>query len=121
MSPASVLVVEDDASLRDSLGEVLREEGFEVRTAENGRDALAVLRSGPLPRVILLDLWMPVMTGEEFRAEQLRDPLLASIPVVVISAAREGRARATALGVQGYLDKPIDLDTLLQLLQQYTR
>ena len=83
---APVLLVEDDAAIAGSLGEALREEGLEVATAQNGREALQVLRGGLRPSVILLDLMMPVMDGWDFRHEQLRDPALRDIPVVVVTA-----------------------------------
>src|SRR6476619_4917232 len=81
-----LLLVEDDVPVRDSLREALQEEGFRVVTAANGRDALAVLRRGPRPDAILLDLMLPVMDGWDFRQEQLRDPALSDIPTFVVTA-----------------------------------
>src|ERR1039458_2805429 len=105
--PPRVLLVEDDADIRDLLAGFLEDEGFTVATAPNGKEALAWLGTHPAPRVILLDLWMPVMTGEEFREVQMRDPVLAAIPVVIITAATDGPQRATALGVEGWIRKPV--------------
>src|SRR4051794_32625764 len=81
---ARVLVVEDDASIRDALAQLLASEGYAVDTSENGARALDRLRSAAAPDVIVLDLRMPVMDGWQFRAEQRRDPDLASIPVIAI-------------------------------------
>src|SRR5262245_23155992 len=81
-----VLVVDDDEEIRNALTEFLSDEGYGVVSASNGREALASLREGVHPSVILLDLMMPVMDGWDFRAEQLRDPGLRDIPVVVITA-----------------------------------
>lgn len=115
-----VLIVEDDAAVSSSLAEVLTDEGYQTAVASDGQKALDWLASHAAPDLILLDLWMPVLTGEEFRARQLQDPALAAIPVVIISAATDARARARALGADAVLPKPIDLDALLALLEKHT-
>ena len=85
-SAPRILLIEDDASVRDSLGEALRHDGFDVATACDGRDAIERMRNGCRPAAILLDLMMPVMDGWDFRQHQLNDPTLREIPVVVITA-----------------------------------
>ena len=80
-----VLIVEDNPESADVLRRVLIFRGYSVATAVDGVDALALLRSGLRPAVIILDLWMPNMDGRQFRAEQLADPALARIPVIVYS------------------------------------
>ena len=114
-----VFVIEDDADTREMLGQVLEIEGYEVTLAGDGQDALRRLRTEPPPRVILLDLMMPGMNGWQFRGEQQRDPALAVIPVVVLSGDDGVERKATALGVSGYLRKPIDLGTLLETISRY--
>ncbi len=106
----AALVVEDDAAISDTLAEVLRVLGYEPSCCANGRDALERLRRGPRPDVILLDLRLPVMDGWEFRVEQRKDPDLASIPVVVLSA--DGAPKAAAIDADAYLTKPVDFDRL---------
>jgi len=118
-SPSSrgLLLIEDDREICDSLSEALREEGFDVSTAANGREALEVLRNGPRPSAILLDLVMPVMDGWDFRQEQLRDPALKDIPVVVVSAS--GFSEATIrmqFGDVQLVQKPVPYLPLLQAL-----
>lgn len=108
-SATAVLVVEDDPDIRDVLMEALDQAGFTVRSAANGAEALADLRAGHLPGVILLDLMMPVMDGWQFRAEQLKDTRLAGIPTMVISA---GGLQAIPPGTSP-LRKPFDLDQLV--------
>jgi CheY-like chemotaxis protein len=71
--------------------------------------------------MILIDLMMPVMDGFEFRKEQLRNPALASITTVLLTAARNGREQAEVLGVQEYLQKPLRLDVLLELVSRGTK
>jgi CheY-like chemotaxis protein len=112
-----VLSVDDDKDIREILAETLEERDFEVASAANGVEALAYLRAEPAPLVILLDLMMPVMNGQEFRAEQLRDPALASIPVVVLSADGSAQAKARSLGALTGITKPIRLAHLLAVLQ----
>jgi CheY-like chemotaxis protein len=119
-SPApQVLIVEDDIDIRDALSQILEEEGFTVSTAANGQEALDLLRSGPPPRLILLDLMMPVMNGWQFRAAQKQDPALAEIPVVVISADTHIRDKAMQIGVEEYFRKPIEISGLLSTMHKY--
>src|SRR5690242_18258082 len=94
----SILVVEDDPLTREALAMVLGEAGCRVACAADGREALGLLRAGPKPDLILLDLSLPVLDGRQFRREQLQDPALAGIPVVVVSAAADLSQEAKALG-----------------------
>jgi CheY-like chemotaxis protein len=115
-----ILVIDDEISIRDVLAEVLMEEGYGVVTASNGWEAMNMLRqSNEPPCVILLDLMMPVMTGWEFRKEQQQDPMLAAIPVVVLSAAQNIKAEATTLGAAAHISKPINFATLLDTVERY--
>lgn len=114
----SVLVVEDDFDLRDALVPILEYEGHRVVSAANGREALDRLQAMPLPSLILLDLMMPVMNGEAFRAEQLRDPRLAGIPVVVVSAHPAAEEHAARMGAVACVRKPFDVDDLLAAVRR---
>ena len=110
-----VLVVDDEADIRDAIVEVLRDEGFDAFGARDGRHALDLLAADPLvPDAILLDLRMPVLDGQGFRSEQLKDPRLAAIPVVVISANAQVREVAEQMGAVAHLRKPVDLDALVE-------
>lgn len=120
-TPGEVLVVEDDLAIRETLRELLEDEGYRVQAAENGREALDWLRAGHPPRVILLDLMMPVMNGWEFRQAQRRDPTLSHIPVVVLSADHPLADKVSGMAVAGYLAKPFDLEALLVTIRQYCR
>ena len=104
-----VLVVEDEAAARAGMEQLLRGAGYDAVGAENGQAALDLLRSGVRARVIILDLMMPVMDGWAFRREQLRDPQLAHIPVIVLSALHHGWVE----GIPPTLPKPVDIRQLL--------
>jgi CheY-like chemotaxis protein len=109
---APVLVVEDHPDLREMLAVMLQAEGYNVETACNGLEALQFLERAQ-PAVIVLDLMMPVMTGDEFRARQLADPRHRDVPVICVTAAPDGLARAAQLGAYAYFQKPTDFDRLL--------
>jgi CheY-like chemotaxis protein len=116
----SILIVDDDTSIRDLLCVFLNHKGHEVATAANGADALHVLQeAAELPQLILLDLMMPVMNGVEFRIRQRQDPAIAGIPVAVISAAENLLDQAPMLDADVYLAKPIDFMTLLETVGRY--
>lgn len=101
------MIIEDDLDIQSFLYDFLTEEGFAVQTANNGKDALKILADqSELPGVILLDLMMPVMDGDKFRRQQEKDPRIASIPVVVMTADRDPQIRSISLGAKGYLKKP---------------
>ena len=121
MRVRAVLVVDDDFDIRETLREVLVEEGYRVDTARDGREALAYLKSHPPPCVILLDLMMPGMNGAEFRRAQRADPALLQIPVVAISASRDLAAFAGELDDVEHLPKPIQLDVLLDTIARYSQ
>lgn len=116
-----VLIVEDDAFVAETMAEVLRDEGYDVAVAADGQQALDWLANNAAPDLILLDLWMPNVDGEEFRQRQLANPALAAIPVVVVSAAADARKRAQALGAATVLQKPIDLTRLLDVVELHRR
>jgi CheY-like chemotaxis protein len=115
----SILIVEDDTDLREALSEVLRDEGYSVAMAADGREALDRLRRDLRPSLILLDLTMPVMNGWQFRAEQRQDPALSAIPVVVLSAGEHLAEQMVPLGIDDYVAKPIELAHLLQTIERY--
>jgi CheY-like chemotaxis protein len=114
-----VLLVDDDRDIRETIEQILEEEGYGIATAADGELALQHLAVGPLPRLILLDLMMPVMDGRAFLAEYKRLPRLAHIPVVIISSGHDARQEAATLGTAGYLAKPIELHLLLENVQRW--
>ncbi len=111
-----VLVVEDDADIRASVSDLLEEEGYSVSAASNGEEALQILRGGVSPDLILLDLMLPVMDGWQFRVEQRKDPNLASLPVIALTA--NPTAQAAAIDADRFLRKPFDREALLKAVRE---
>ena len=116
----SVLVVDDDDDLCGLVATVLRAEGYDVRTASNGAEALDDLHEHGVPNLILLDRKMPVMDGWEF-ARRLGAEYDHQPPVVVISAAENPGQRAADIGANGWIGKPFDLDWLVGTVDKYAR
>ena len=113
--PRGVLIIDDDAAVRESLAEALEDAEYSPIATANGQEALEYLQKGGRPCVILLDLMMPIMDGWQFRAAQLADPTLGPIPVIVLSAVNEiGRVPAGAV-----LRKPVRLATLLEAVRRF--
>jgi len=113
------MVVEDDADVRQTLVELLTDEGYRACGATNGRDALELLHSARAPGLILLDLRMPVMDGWEFRRRMRDDPALCEIPVVVMSADSGLERKTEGMAASAVLAKPVGLDRLLETVQRF--
>ena len=115
-----ILIVEDDKDVRDSVAALLDALGFETQAAGDGSEALQLLRATvPRPCLILLDLAMPVMNGEEFLQRQAADAALADIPVILVSANTDLVEKAASLNVAGALPKPVSLSALDATLARY--
>jgi CheY-like chemotaxis protein len=114
-----VMVIEDDEGIRAALAQALIEEGYLVITAENGRQGLDLLRTGPLPGLILLDLMMPVMDGRAFLEVRAGEPRLADVPVVVVTADTRATHHSNSLDAQAILAKPLSLQTLLETVATF--
>lgn len=109
-----VMIVDDEPDIRESLQEFFEDEGFAVSTAANGAEALELLEKGPLPCVVILDLMMPILDGNEVYARMQRDPRLSSVPVIV-STSDPSRAPSGVL----IMRKPIDLNRLLGTVRHH--
>ncbi len=110
---ARILIADDDPDVRESLRLMLELHGHSVDEARNGQEALVRLDGADPPCVILLDLMMPVMDGWAFRRAQLRNPALADVPIVVISAVPSHLQRTNELAAHRVFAKPFDYDDLL--------
>ena len=114
-----VLVVDDDQDLLTLVAMVLEGEGYKVLTATDGREGLdAIERS--MPDLILLDMKMPIMNGWEF-AKEFKSKYDAKAPIVVITAYTDAKKRAEEIGAAGWIGKPFDLDTLVNVVNRYVK
>lgn len=110
-----VLLIEDDDDAREVMGDVLEKRGLQVLRARNGAHALRTIRErGLRPDAIVLDLTMPVMSGEQFLEEQAREPLLAQVPVVIATAQVEHPPAAAP--IVRILSKPVQLSVLFDTI-----
>jgi CheY-like chemotaxis protein len=109
-----ILIVDDEADIRDSLEEFFVEEGYSVQTAADGAQGLAVLQRGELPCVVILDLLMPGVDGSQMYERMRADPKLCSVPVI-ISTSDPRRAPPGVL----ILKKPVSLTRLLNAVEEH--
>lgn len=117
-SQSQIIVIEDDMIIRDGLSEFLQTEGFQVVTAKNGQEGLALIREQSGPFFVLLDLQMPVMTGQQLLDVLASEPSfkVCSLPILVLTARGESFEHP---GIIGTLRKPLDLDRLLEEVRKY--
>ena len=120
----NVLIVDDDRNTRELLTMMLSTEGFHAIAAEDGLEALHMLRTirrraPDVPCLVLLDLAMPRLSGSEFRRAQLGDPIVARVPVAVMSGAIDLEQRARTMGAVATVAKPIDDDALMSVVRRY--
>lgn len=118
MSARPILVVEDDRSIRETLRELLEGEGYAVRTASTGQEGLEAIRELRGRCLVLLDLQMPVMTGEQLLDSLARepDPAVRAVDILVLTARVEGVLRK---GVVGVIRKPFDLEDMLGTIARH--
>ena len=116
-----VLIIENDDSLREGATELLEENGYQVLSARDGLEGLAILQkveSGHLPDLILLDLWMPRMDGWQFKKAVKQMPAFAKIPIVVLTADRLSED-VLSIGADDYVVKPPDVEALLNTVAYF--
>jgi CheY-like chemotaxis protein len=111
-----ILVVDDDHGIREAIAGLLRDQGYDVTVAANGEQALEICRSQPKPDLIVLDLQMPVMDGNEFTRRKDQDPALAHVPVCAITAFRDS---AIPRGASVMLRKPLGSADLITVARRF--
>jgi two-component system, chemotaxis family, chemotaxis protein CheY len=119
MMSRTILIIEDDRDIRESLAEILEAEGYATARATNGQEGLDYLRSAAKPNLILLDLMMPVKDGYDFANELVRDPRISDIPVIVMSADGSVLKKGTIAKADEWVRKPIDLEEFLEAIQRH--
>ena len=115
----TILIIEDEADIRESLADVLGLRGYDVATVVNGREALERLEAGLTPCLIILDLMLPVMSGWEFRRQQLANDKWAEIPTVLLSGITNLPGESQRLRAVSFLPKPIDFASLYNTVDGY--
>ena len=124
LSVGNVLIVEDDPDIREMLKQLLASAGYHTVAAADGLEGLHLLRAvrhraPEAPCLVLLDLKMPRLGGNEFRRAQLGDPTVANVPIAVMSGAVDLEQRAASMGAVATLSKPIDVDVLIEVVKRY--
>jgi CheY-like chemotaxis protein len=114
---ARILVIDDDEGVREAMVSILEVMGYRVASATNGKEALDYLRDAAAPDLIISDLAMPVMDGRQFRREQVKEPRLAKIPVIVVSALSD----QTDIDANEIFIKPVEVEILLAAVNRYCR
>ena len=116
-----ILIVDDDKDIRESLQEILEDEGYRIFTASNGKEAFEFLSTpaAQQPSLILLDLMMPVMGGSEFIVQKKTQPELSHIPTVIMSASNLSPQSVSALDATDHIRKPFDFEGLLSTVKRY--
>jgi DNA-binding response OmpR family regulator len=120
MAENRVMVIDDDDSLRDVIAEALREDGYAVQAVDNGQSALELVKSWP-PDLVILDLMMPYVDGAQFCAAIREMHDMASVPIIVVSAARSAAEVGAKLGATASLSKPFDLFELTERVDHLLR
>jgi CheY-like chemotaxis protein len=114
-----ILVVDDDDDIREAIRDTLAPEGYRTVDAADGRAGLEYLRAHPAPGLILLDWNMAPMSGAQFMAELRREPALADVPVVLLTADIRAEEGARGIEFTGTLKKPVDLEALFALVHRH--
>ncbi len=117
----SILIVDDDKYVRETLASLLELEGYASSSTSGGQEALALLRGGaPRPALVLLDWHMPKMSGQQFLADRLQSQELLQIPVIVLTASSRDSLSINleALQIAAVLVKPFGSTELLEVIEQ---
>ena len=120
-----ILIVEDDADIRESLEGFLELQGYEVLAVTHGREALEHLQRGARPAIVLLDMAMPVMDGHRLLTFRKENPGLQEVPVIIISAGmaamnpRDRALYAANYNVAFFFKKPADPQLLLEVIERH--
>lgn len=116
-----LLLIDDDADIREAIRVTLEDDGYDVVEAGDGREALEWLRSHPPPPVVLLDWNMAPMNGPQFMAEVSKEEALASLPIVVLTADTTALQKVKDHHYAGWLKKPFQLDELFAVVRRYCK
>lgn len=115
-----ILLIEDDADIRESITDLLESEGYQLFTADNGLSGLKTLSTmNPLPSLILVDMMMPQMGGHDFCMEKSKIENYRQVPVVLMSADSDLEQKTKDAGATGYIKKPLDIYKLIAEVDKF--
>ena len=117
MSSKKILICDDDEGILDVLGLILEETGHTIISEINSLNVKTVIEK-QLPDLIILDLWMPVLSGDQILQMIRTNPSYKHLPVIIISASRDGEQIATSLDANAFIAKPFDYDHLLEVVEK---
>lgn len=117
MSRKKVLIAEDDPAILDAMKMILEDEGYEVQTTVDG--AVIENMSSDLPDVLLLDIWLSGTNGQELCKRLKAQELTRNIPVIMVSANRDGKKIALEAGADDFIAKPFEVEELLSKVEQF--
>ncbi len=118
-SNKTILIVDDDWSIREALRDLLADAGYQSAHARDGREALKYLHANAgSVSLILLDMMMPEVDGVQFLLRQQEDPVLTRIPVIMMTGNERLVRAGQFLGIREYIDKPFDINTLLAMVDR---
>jgi CheY-like chemotaxis protein len=124
-SSGPLLIVEDDPDIREALQGYLELQGYAVRAASNGKEALELLETPPRPSLILLDMALPIMDGHRVLTTRKTNAALAGVPVIILSAGmaamnpRDRAVYAANYDVAAFLKKPVEPRQLLEVIERH--
>ncbi|TWR30952.1 response regulator [Mucilaginibacter pallidiroseus] len=115
---AKIIICDDEQEILDITSMILEAEGYTVIPTINSLTVTELVASEK-PDIVLLDLWMPGLSGDQVARQLRSDEAVKSIPIIVISASRDGREIAFAAGANDFLEKPYDIDALLSIVNRH--
>ncbi len=113
----TVMVVDDDPGIQQAVTAILEDEGYQVTVARNGAEAVEMLEQ-ERPALVLLDLMLPRMSGQEVMRELERRGIRRDMPIIVLTADARAHQKAADIGADGFLEKPFSLTGLLNLVAE---
>lgn len=113
-----ILICDDDEGILDMMEMIFEDSPYTIIPEQNSLNVKSIIEKQS-PDLVLLDLWMPVLSGDQVLKSLRKDPLTKDLPVIIISASREGQQIAIAAGATGFISKPFDFDELMNMVKDY--
>ncbi|MNK11550.1 Sporulation initiation phosphotransferase F [compost metagenome] len=118
MTTKKILICDDDPGILEMLELLLEETGHQIIAEANSLNVRSIIERES-PNLMVLDLWMPVLSGDQVLKMVRENPLTKELPVIVISASTDGKQIADKAGATNFLAKPFDVDELISMVESY--